>query len=90
MSVLDRINRKIENMTTMLARFGIEPADHVRNGLDRWFTSSLRACQACRNDGICRTWLDVAPEHIDRIPEFCPNATRFEQIRAMTGKRTLN
>jgi hypothetical protein len=64
MSVLERIDRKISNMS---------------------ITASMRACQACPNGEICRGWLDSAPKRVERIPEFCPNALRFEQAKAAMG-----
>lgn len=85
MSVFERIDRKISNMRTMLRRFGIDPAAFAQQRLGTWFTASMRACQACPNGNMCRGWLDAAPERIDRIPEFCPNALRFEHAKAVMG-----
>jgi hypothetical protein len=83
MSVLDRIDRKISNMTAMLRRVGIDRAASKRQRRGGWFTAATRSCQACPNTDICSTWLECAPVRIDRVPEFCPNALRFEHVKAM-------
>jgi hypothetical protein len=85
MSILDRIDRKISNMSTMLRRFGVDPAAFAQQRLGTWFTASMRACQTCPNGQICRGWLSSAPKRIQRIPEFCPNALRFEHAKAVMG-----
>lgn len=85
MSVFERIDRKISNMSTMLRCFGIDPAAFAQQRLGTSFTASMRACQACPNGDMCRTWLDSAPGRVDRIPEFCPNALRFEHAKAVMG-----
>jgi hypothetical protein len=91
MSVFERIDRKISNMSTMLRRFGIDPAAFAQQRLGTWFTGSMRTCQACPNGDMCRGWLDSAPERIDRVPEFCPNALRFEHAKAvMSEDKAIN
>jgi hypothetical protein len=85
MSVFERIERKISNMSTMLKRFGIDPAAFAQQRLGTSFTASIRACQFCPNGDICRSWLDSGSERIERIPEFCPNAMRFEHAKAVMG-----
>lgn len=90
MSILDRINRKIDNMGTVMTRFGIDPAIFAQPQESSAFVAALRACQACQSGDICRAWLDSAPERIDRIPEFCPNALRFERAKETMRGRTLN
>lgn len=91
MSIFERIDRKICNMSTMLKRLGIDPAAFAQQRLGTCFTASMRACQACPNGDMCRTWQDSAAERIDRIPEFCPNALRFEHAKAaMGGHKTIN
>jgi len=91
MSVFERIDRKISNMSMMLKRFGIDPTAFAQQRLGTWFTASMRACQACPNGDMCRGWLTSAPERIDRIPEFCPNALRFEHAKAvMNDNKAIN
>jgi hypothetical protein len=85
MSVFERIERKISNMSTMLKRFGIDPGDLAQQRFGTSFRASIRACQFCPNGDICRSWLDNAPKQIERIPEFCPNAIRFEYAKAEMG-----
>ena len=82
MTVLDRIDRKINNMNAMLLRIGIDP-DALRRRRPECFRRSMHACQACPNGDICGRWLVHAPKRIDRVPEFCPNGQRFEQTKAM-------
>jgi hypothetical protein len=83
MSVLERIERRIENMSTMLTRFGIDTTTFTQLGKGKMFTNSMRACQACDNGSICTTWLTQTNGKIKRVPEFCPNAQRFVQAKAM-------
>ena len=91
MSVLERIDRKISNMSAMLRRVGIDRAAFARQRRGAWFTAAMRACQACPNTDICGSWLDNAPDRIERVPEFCPNALRFEHAKAtMGGNKHLN
>ena len=85
MSVLERIERKIRNMSTMLQRFGIDPSAFAQQRVGAVFTASMRACLSCPNGEICRGWLDSAPKRVERIPEFCPNASRFERAKAVAG-----
>lgn len=86
MSVLERIERKIENMSGMLSRAGIDPAVLAQERLGAVFTASMRACLACPNGDVCRAWLEAsAGASFDRVPEFCPNARRFEQTRLLLG-----
>jgi hypothetical protein len=83
MSVLDRIERRIENMRTMLTLYGIDTADFTRidNGIT--FTSAMRACQACASEAFCTAWLARADNEIQRVPEFCPNARRFAHAKML-------
>lgn len=83
MSVLQRIERRIGNMRTMLTLFGIDTATftQVDNGVT--FTSSMRACQACASEALCTGWLSRAGDAINRVPEFCPNAQRFSHAKVL-------
>lgn len=83
MTVLERIEQRIENMSTMLTRFGIDTAVFTEIGNGRLFTASMRACQSCANGPICTAWLSRISGDIQRMPEFCPNARRFAQAKAL-------
>ncbi|MFZ5692022.1 MAG: DUF6455 family protein [Pseudomonadota bacterium] len=85
MSVLDRIERRIENMRTMLTLYGIDPADFTRIDNGVTFTSAMRACQACPSEALCTAWLARAGNPIQRVPEFCPNARRFTHAKALVN-----
>jgi hypothetical protein len=85
MSVLQRIERKIENMNTMLTRYGIDTSLFARIGNGTVFTTSMRACQACENGSICTGWLAQARRQVERVPEFCPNSQRFAQAKVIIG-----
>lgn len=87
MSVLQRIERRIENMRTMLTRFGIDVATLTQVGSGGVFASAMRACQACPNEAICTAWLAQAGAEIARIPEFCPNALRWSQVKPLMDLR---
>lgn len=84
-SVLERIEQRIENMSTMLTRFGIDTAVFSEIGDGRVFTTSMRACQACANGTLCTAWLSHTSGGIDHVPEFCPNAERFAQTKTLLG-----
>jgi len=86
-SVLERIEQRIENISTMLTRFGIDTAVFTEIGKGRVFTTSMRACQSCANGTMCTGWLSQTSGGIDRVPEFCPNAQRFAQTKALLGAR---
>jgi hypothetical protein len=83
MSVLDRIERRIENMRTMLTLYGIDTADFTQVDRGATFTPAMRACQACGSEAFCTAWLARAGKAIDRIPEFCPNAQRFAHAKTL-------
>jgi hypothetical protein len=83
MSVLDRIERRIENMRTMLTLYGIDTADLTRIDYGVTFTSAMRACQACPSEALCTAWLARAGKDIQRVPEFCPNARRFAHAKTL-------
>jgi hypothetical protein len=85
MSVLQRIERRIENMRTMLTLFGIDTAIFTRVDNGVTFTSSMRACQACASETLCTGWLSRAGTAINRVPEFCPNARRFSHVKTLMG-----
>jgi hypothetical protein len=81
MTVLDRIGRELGNMRAMASRFGIGRDSLNQRRLGAAFTDAVRACLSCPNEAICVRWLHQAGERISRVPEFCPNARRFERIR---------
>jgi hypothetical protein len=92
MSVFDRIDRQIDNMNMMLRIFGIDPSGLARLRIgNNWFRVSMRTCQSCPNGEICRLWLATAPDQVDRVPEFCPNALSFESVKVwMSSNLRLN
>ena len=85
MSVLDRIGRELGNMRRMAARFGLDRHVFNQRRLGHAFTDAVRACLTCPNEAICVGWLDRAGASIARVPEFCPNARRFERIKEEAG-----
>jgi hypothetical protein len=85
MSVLERIEQRIENMSTMLTRFGIDTAEFARFDNGSVFTHSIRACLSCDNAAICTAWLAQADGEFRHVPEFCPNGRRFAQTKGLLG-----
>ena len=85
MTPFDRIQRNTDNMRSMLERVGIDPIRFTRDYLGSTFAASVRACLACPNGAICTNWLSNNANVIDRIPEFCPNGSRFE-VASRTAK----
>ena len=85
MSILDRIDRKLNNMNGMLVRIGLDPDILKHQQHRRMFRTAMHACLSCPNVDICTQWQVHAPSEIDRVPEFCPNGRRFENAKAVTG-----
>lgn len=81
MTVLERIEQRIKNMSTMLTRFGIDTADFAQISRGQIFTRSMRSCLACSNAVLCEGWLAKTDGKIRHVPEFCPNAQRFAQTK---------
>ena len=81
MSPLHRIQRNLGNMRAMLQRAGITQVSFADAYLEPDFVAAVRACLACPNAELCGNWLDAVDLPIDRIPEFCPNAARFEAVK---------
>jgi hypothetical protein len=87
MYYFERIDRKVANMREMLDRCGIDPADLAQR-LGVSFGASVRACQMCSRGEQCQRWLADAGSCVDRIPEFCPNALRFEHAKSVMDDGT--
>ena len=82
MFTLDKADRRARNMSEMMDRLGLDTGAfaHRRFGLDLSFT--IRTCQFCDADEVCRDWLARAAKALAEAPAFCPNATLFAQARA--------
>jgi len=82
MSFIDRMERKMASMTAMMDKAGVD-IDRIatsRHGLD--LADAIRTCRACGAGDVCVDWLARAPEHVAHAPAFCPNAARFERLKA--------
>jgi hypothetical protein len=77
MTVLERVDRRLANMRTMLERYGIDPVAFSMQHDGRYLAAALPACMGCRGDAACREWLDLGEERLERVPGFCPNAQLF-------------
>ncbi len=77
MSVSDQFSRHITNMSSMMARFGVDPVTLAPELLG----SAMRACLACQSGEVCHDCLaqmEISPQP---ALSFCPNAPVFEQAR---------
>src|SRR6516162_6274615 len=66
----------------MMDRLGLDTDafTHRRFGLD--LSSSIRTCQFCDADEVCRDWLARAAKALAETSAFCPNAAMlFAQAR---------
>lgn len=70
-------DRKLVNMTLMLTRRGIDPAEFARE-VPAVAARAIMTCQQCAAGEVCRDWLARTGDRIERVPAFCPNALRFE------------
>ena len=82
MFTFDKADRRARNMSEMMDRLGLDTDAfaHRRFGLD--LSSTIRTCQFCDADEVCRDWLARAAKSSAKAPAFCPNATLFAQARA--------
>ena len=80
MSLLAHLDQQIQNMSEMMRRLGLDPAEVVqhRRGLD--FTAAIRACEICPRGDVCHDWLVRAAHRLGAPPAFCPNAERFARL----------
>jgi hypothetical protein len=88
MSILERVDRRLANMRTMLEHYGIDPVAFSMQHDGRYLAAALPACMSCRCDEACRDWLLlIGEERLERVPGFCPNAQLFawakqDQVRS--------
>ena len=84
MTSCESVDRNIINMSAMLIRLGIDPAEFARREAPALVGRCVAACQQCAASEPCRDWLARTGERIERAPAFCPNAARFEVVAAFT------
>lgn len=80
MSMFDRMDRRLTNMSTMMERLGVDPVDLSWRNQGQLLPSAIHACRACQNGELCREWLLQTPASKEP-PAFCPNAELFAQAR---------
>lgn len=78
MYTLERADRRLNNMKTMLERLGIDPVAFSSQNRGRFLASALPACQSCSVDELCEDWLAQFDAPLRRVPAFCPNAQVFD------------
>src|SRR6516225_3117763 len=71
MFTLDKADRRARNMSEMMDRLGLDTDAfaHRRFGLD--LSSSIRTCQFCDADEVCRDWL-ASRESVGRDIRLLP------------------
>lgn len=82
-----RIKAEPQNIGAMMQRLGIEVSnDLIYNG-GRTFYNATRACLTCNRTDDCKAWLDAQRESAEAAPSFCPNAERFQAMRARSTRQ---
>ncbi len=74
--------RRMENMSDMLNRIGLDPIAAGRRGGGVVLGSAVRVCESCAAADVCHDWLGRAAATLYKAPDFCPNADRFAQLLA--------
>jgi hypothetical protein len=74
------LTRRVENMSEMMRRLGLDAADPRRNGGATVLATAAEVCEACRVGNECRDWLKRAAATLCKAPGFCPNAERFAKL----------
>ena len=70
------------NLAEMGKKIGLETVPAVwPTGMARLGTA-ISICERCDAAEVCRQWLARAPERLDRVPPFCPNADDLSKERA--------
>jgi hypothetical protein len=77
MNSLERADRRLSNMKTMLERLGIDPVAFSSQNRGCFLASAIPACQSCSVDEMCENWLAQSDAPLRRAPAFCPNAQVF-------------
>ena len=81
---LFRADRRALMMTRMLETVGADGLDEAGAEVSRELAAALRRCLACREERLCRAWLDGRRPGVDHRT-FCPNAPLFERIGRRGG-----
>ena len=76
------LTRRMENMSEMAKRLGLDPLTVSRHCGGAIFGSAVRVCEACPATEVCHDWLSRAAATLYKAPAFCPNADRFAQLIA--------
>ena len=79
------LTRRVENMSEMMRRLGLDTADPRRNGGTSVLAAAAEACEACRIGRECHDWLKRAAATLYKAPGFCPNAERFAKLKEEVG-----
>jgi hypothetical protein len=89
MSMLDRTNRRLSNMSAMMERLGIDPVDIALYNHGQSLAVTIRACQFCRHGEACSEWLEREAATLQQAPAYCPNAEIFAQLKKQTMQDCL-
>ena len=76
------LSRRMENMSELVKRLGLDPLTASRRCGGSVFGSAVRVCGACPAAETCHDWLARAAATLYKAPAFCPNADRFAQLSA--------
>ena len=76
------LSRRMENMSELVTRLGLDPLTASRRCGGSVFGSAVRVCEACPATQTCHDWLARAAATLYKAPAFCPNADRFAQLLA--------
>ena len=70
----------------MLDRLGLDASMLAHGRLASDLRTAVSNCQSCGVDQICQDWLVRAPESVNKVPAFCPNAELFASVRDLIDR----
>ena len=79
--IFERVATQAARMHDMLRHAGVEAVDLIRREHGESWYEARTLCLECSNDRSCGTWLAAHDAGIAAVPEFCPNARLFEEVR---------
>jgi len=72
MFTLDKADRRARNMSEMMDRLGLDTDAFAHRRFDLDLSSSIRTCQFCDADEVCRDWLARAAKALAETIRLLP------------------
>jgi hypothetical protein len=84
-TMLSPLNAPAANLADMAARVGVHTvAAAWPTGLSH-LGLMVSTCEGCDATKVCDDWLARAPERVDDVPPFCPNAGELRAAKRKAG-----